>query len=238
MTPKIVLCFSGGLDSTVLAAWLIGKGYQVIGFSVNYGQRHQKELSSAMKIAEFFNERKQHSFISKIVSLPGLQSVFDKSALMNPSIEIPEGHYESETMKSTIVPNRNMILLSLATAFAINEGAEAVALAAHSGDHAIYPDCREDFIESIRSTIRISSSGSIRLLTNFITHTKTEIAALGAELRAPMFLSWSCYKGGHTHCGRCATCVERQEAFFNAGLEDLTEYEDSEFWKEAVKKIL
>lgn len=151
---------------------------------------------------------------------------------------MPEGSYDAESMKATVVPNRNMIMLALAAGFAVAENAQFIATAVHAGDHAIYPDCRPDFIGKLEAAIKSGNEGFIdpnfEIRTPYLYKTKTEIAKRAGELDVPIDLTWSCYKGGAYHCGRCGTCVERLEAISQAGVEDKTIYMDSEFWKEAV----
>ena len=127
-------------------------------------------------------------------------------------------------MKSTVVPNRNMILLSLATAWAVSKKADSVSYAAHSGDHAIYPDCRNEFAEALDKAIRLADWQEVYLNRPFVDLTKADIVKLGSELNVPFEQTWSCYEGQEVHCGRCGTCIERREAFYLAGVEDPTEY--------------
>jgi 7-cyano-7-deazaguanine synthase len=138
--------------------------------------------------------------------------------------EIPEGHYAAEVMKQTVVPNRNMILLAIAAGYAEGLGAGFVAYAAHAGDHYIYPDCRPEFVEAVRSAIQLATETRVQLLTPFLYWYKKDIVSWGKELGVPWKLTWSCYKGGEKHCGKCGTCIERKEAFILAGVDDPTEY--------------
>jgi 7-cyano-7-deazaguanine synthase len=146
------------------------------------------------------------------------------SDLLKSGGEIPEGHYEAENMKQTVVPFRNAIMLSIAGGFAESVGAEGLVIAAHGGDHAIYPDCREEFMQAMGETLRLGTYARIRLLRPFIAMTKGDIVAEGKRLGVDFARTWSCYKGGDVHCGRCGTCVERREAFQLAGVPDPTEY--------------
>ena len=139
--------------------------------------------------------------------------------------EIPEGHYADATMRQTVVPFRNAILLSVACGFAESVGAEGLVIAAHGGDHAIYPDCREEFMRAMGETMRLGTYAGIALLRPFIALDKGAIAALGGQLGVDFGRTWSCYQGREIHCGRCGTCVERREAFAQAGLPDPTRYE-------------
>jgi 7-cyano-7-deazaguanine synthase len=152
---------------------------------------------------------------------------------------VPDGHYAEDTMKATVVPNRNMMMLSIAGAVAIAEEAEFVATGTHAGDHFIYPDCRPEFIAAASAALLVgntgfSSPGFRGIVAPFIHSTKADICATGDVLGVPWDATWSCYKGGAIHCGRCGTCVERAEAFDLAGVDDPTEYEDATFWRQAV----
>lgn len=223
-----VALLSGGMDSTVLAYSL----HQSLRFrserpdplhflSINYGQRHKKELEFAKRTAAVLGA--PHT----VVELSAIQQLLAGSSLTSPDIEVPEGHYTAITMKATVVPNRNMIMLAVAAGYAVSRELEAVACAVHAGDHAIYPDCRPGFITALRAAIEIGNEGfgSPRLLAPFVEQSKADIAARGALLGVPWADTWSCYKGGEIHCGKCGTCVERREAFTLAGVTDPTEYE-------------
>jgi len=152
-------------------------------------------------------------------------------------IAVPDGHYAEETMKITVVPNRNAIMLTIAFGLASAQGADAVAAAVHGGDHFIYPDCRPAFIEAFQTMQNCALDGqsTIKLYTPFVTISKADIVSIGKELVVPFEKTWSCYKGGATHCGRCGTCVERIEAFHLAHVDDPTKYADTEFWKTAIQ---
>ena len=217
---KSVLIYSGGLDSTVLLYKLLSEGYEPLCLSVDYGQRHRREIYSAGTICE--NLGLSH----KIVNLCSLNDLLSSSALTNQNLEVPEGHYTDSSMKATVVPNRNMVLLSLGIAWAVNEKAESVSYAAHAGDHTIYPDCRPEFVKAMEEASRLCDWHEVKLETPFLNMSKTEIVALGSSLSVPFEATWSCYKGGEKHCGKCGTCVERIEAFKDSGVADPTEYED------------
>jgi len=216
---KVVHLLSGGLDSAVALKWLLKEGHSLRCMGINYGQRHLKEIESAKMIAA------DSKVPFEVADLSGIQKFLSASSQTNLSIDVPEGHYASDNMKSTVVPNRNMIMLSVAIGWAVNNKDEAVCYAAHSGDHSIYPDCRPDFAEAVDRCAQLCDWHSVRLLRPFIEMTKTQIVKLGHELQVPFSKTWSCYKGGQAHCGKCGTCVERKEAFLEAGLEDPTEYE-------------
>lgn len=127
-------------------------------------------------------------------------------------------------MKVTVVPNRNMIMLSVAAGWAISQGFDQVAFGAHSGDHAIYPDCREEFAEAVDRAMSLADWHRVRLVRPFVRMTKADIVKRGADLHVPFQSTWSCYKGAAQQCGRCGTCVERREAFYLAGVVDPTDY--------------
>jgi 7-cyano-7-deazaguanine synthase len=147
-----------------------------------------------------------------------------ESDLLQKGGEIPKGHYEEETMKKTVVPFRNGIMLSIAGGFAESKGAHGLVIAAHSGDHAIYPDCREDFLRAMADAIRLGTYARVEVMRPFVTMTKTEIARRGRDLGVDFSQTWSCYVGGDVQCGECGTCVERREAFLLAGISDPTPY--------------
>ncbi len=217
-STKTIVIHSGGLDSSVLLYHLVDAGHTVSSLSVNYGQRHVKELQCAAVIASGLGVPHEVADLSAIAPL------LAGSSLTSPEIPIPEGHYAEDNMKSTVVPNRNMILLSIAAGWAISQKADAIAYAAHSGDHAIYPDCRTEFADAMRHAISIADWHKVDLIRPFVTKTKADIVLLGAELNVPFADTWSCYKGESLHCGRCGTCIERREAFHLSGVSDPTPY--------------
>lgn len=221
MKKKCVICFSGGLDSTVLFSLMREEGYEVYALSVNYGQRHARgELQAADKILLTLKVEEY-----RVLDLRSLRHIMLGSSQTDASIEVPEGHYAEESMKATVVPNRNMILLALATAWAISLKAERVAYAAHAGDHTIYPDCRPRFVAKMDEAIKHCDWSPPVLYTPFVRSTKADIVCLGNDLGSPLELTYSCYKGREKHCGKCGTCNERKEAFKLAGVLDPTEYE-------------
>ncbi|MGB0745055.1 MAG: 7-cyano-7-deazaguanine synthase QueC [Opitutales bacterium] len=215
---KTLVIYSGGLDSTVLLYELHQAGHEVGALSINYGQRHACELECAASIC------RELGIKHRVADLSAIQALLAGSSLTSPEIEVAEGHYTEERMKTTVVPNRNMILLAIATGHALSIGAQEVAYAAHSGDHAIYPDCRNEFADAMAQAMTLCDWKQVELSRPFVDWTKAEIVKRGAELGVPFERTWSCYKGGETHCGRCGTCIERREAFDLAGVEDPTEY--------------
>lgn len=216
---KAIVTVSGGLDSVTLAYLLHSQGYDLHLLSFDYGQRHRKELDYAAKCAQQLNARHD------VVDLAGVGRFLSGSALTD-AIDVPDGHYAEESMRLTVVPNRNAILLSVAFGVAVAEGASRVAFAVHSGDHFIYPDCRPEFVRAFGEMERLANEGfaDVQLDGPFLHKTKAEIVQLGATLGVPFHETWSCYKGGAMHCGTCGTCVEREEAFRLAGVIDPTVY--------------
>jgi 7-cyano-7-deazaguanine synthase len=230
---KTVALLSGGLDSVTLAHYLAHHGHRpLVLVSVDYGQRHRKELEYA-KRAAIRVDADQHV----VLPMPWLAGKLGGSALTSERA-VPHGHYAAETMAQTVVANRNMILIALAAGIAVAAGANRVALAVHSGDHAIYPDCRPEFIDAMNRALVLGTEGhavkDFALVAPFIYSTKAIIAKTAADLKVPIAETWSCYEGGEIQCGRCGTCVERQEAFAEAGVADPTVYADPDYWREAV----
>ena len=215
---RTVVIFSGGMDSTILLYHLLAEGHEVFALSVNYGQRHQVELEYAQRITGDLDIPHEIADLSTISSLLGSSSQTDAS------VAVPLGHYAEENMKTTVVPNRNMIMLSVAVAWAIGQGASNVAYAAHAGDHAIYPDCRTEFAEALGHAIELCDWHKVKLICPFVDKTKADIARLGSELAVPFERTWSCYQGGDRHCGACGTCIERREALMVSGIADPTKY--------------
>ncbi|AQS41642.1 MAG: 7-cyano-7-deazaguanine synthase [Candidatus Tokpelaia hoelldobleri] len=215
---KVHVICSGGLDSVSLA-WRLAHDRQLAGIiSFDYGQRHKKELDYAARCAETLNVPFHCINISSI----GAEL---KGSALTDDIDVPEGHYEAETMKLTVVPNRNAIFLTIAFGIAAANKADAVAIAVHGGDHYIYPDCRPDFLAAFAAMENLALEGTVKLLAPYAEKTKADIVMDGAAAGTPFAQTWSCYKGGAHHCGRCSTCIERREAFTAAGVEDPTIYE-------------
>jgi len=217
--------------------------------SFNYGQRHKKELEYAAHTADKLNLN--HSVIDLWSSGFTEALVTDRagSSLIDTNVDVPDGLYSDETMKATVVPNRNMVMISIAGAIAVAEEANVVLVGVHSGDHAIYPDCRPHFIEMVSHALTAANIGFGNfdpygsVLAPYIGVTKAHIAKHALELGVPLHDTWSCYKGDQIHCGRCGTCVERLEAIDSALTslngrkgrhEDRTEYADHNYWKTVV----
>lgn len=212
-----VIILSGGMDSAVLL-----HRYQkqiALAVTFDYGSNHaQKEIECAKW------QCKQLGIEHIIIPLAFIKEHF-ASSLLEGSASIPEGHYAADNMRSTVVPFRNGIMLSIACGLAESRGLQLVMIANHAGDHTIYPDCRETFIEAMSKAMFCGTWDGVRIFAPFTNWTKGEIAAEGARLGVDFKHTYSCYKGGEKHCGRCGTCVERKEAFEQAGIKDETIYE-------------
>jgi len=218
---KAVLILSGGLDSTTLMYDLLNKGIEVHAISFFYGQKHSKELECAHALCD------KLGVPHKIIDLEVLNEVAP-SALTRSEIEVPEGQYDIDNMKATVVPNRNMVMLALATSYAISIGANYVAYGAHAGDHTIYPDCRPKFVRHMTDAIASCDWSKVELLVPYLYMTKGEIVKVGLSLGVDYSSTWTCYKGGDKACGKCGSCTERLEAFAFANAVDPIEYETTE----------
>lgn len=221
MTTNTVLIYSGGLDSTVLLHRLLAAGDHVAAMSVDYGQRHAKEIRAARATCARLGVEHE------VADLSGLRRLLPGGSQTDDAVPVPLGHYAAETMKATVVPNRNMVMLSVAAAWAIARKADRVAYAAHGGDHAIYPDCRPEFAAAIDMVLSLADWHSVTLHAPYLGMTKADIVVEGARLGVPFAETWSCYEGAAIHCGACGTCVERREAFALAGVPDPTPYREA-----------
>lgn len=227
MNKAICIC-SGGLDSTVLAYKLWYEGFALHLLAFDYGQRHRVELEHAARTAAKLALRATVSFTQ--VDVRGVGALFAGSALTDPQVAVPHGHYAADNMRATVVPNRNAIMLSIAYGLAVVEHAECVAIGVHAGDHTVYPDCRPAFIQCFAAMETVATETfaepDLELYAPFLFLSKADIVREGALLGVPFLDTWSCYEGGAVHCGRCGTCVERREAFQLAGVDDPTIYRD------------
>lgn len=222
---RSIVLLSGGLDSTVAFYQALDEVKVAMAISFDYNQRHLVELEYAAETAR--RENVPH----ETIDMTSIGQLLQGSALSDRHVEVPDGHYAEESMKATIVPNRNTIMLSMAVGAAIGMGVSQVWAAMHAGDHPIYPDCRPEFINKLNELIPIATESDVQIVTPFIDISKQQIIRKGFNLGVNFSETWSCYKGGDIHCGRCGTCVERAEAFFLAGVRDPTQYEDKEYWK-------
>ncbi|WP_286809993.1 7-cyano-7-deazaguanine synthase QueC [Marinobacter sp. UBA2678] len=218
MTDTVVVIYSGGMDSYTLLHLARERGYRVHALSFNYGQRHVRELECARSVCE------AQGIPHKVIDIRAMSEVMAGSSLTS-DVEVPEGHYEEDSMKATVVPNRNMILLSLATGYAVTVGAGAVWYGAHGGDHAIYPDCRPEFVEKMDAVCRVANYEPVGIEAPFMAMDKGQILAEGLRLGLDYSQTWTCYNGREQACGRCGSCVERLEAFAANGVTDPLEYE-------------
>lgn len=224
----LVIC-SGGLDSVTLAYKVAAQQQLCALLSFDYGQRHQREIAYAKKCALALDV--EHH----VVDIRHVGAQLSGSALTD-DIAVPHGHYAQSNMAQTIVPNRNAIMLTIAFGMAVSRQLEQVAIAVHGGDHFIYPDCRPDFIEAFAKMQNQALSGvaDIALYAPFLQMDKSDIVRQGQSYHVPFEDTWSCYEGEGRHCGRCGTCVERQEAFSLAAVHDPTDYVDATYWHQAV----
>lgn len=216
---KVIVSLSGGMDSATVLAKMLDEGHEVecIGFA--YGSKHNVyENNAAVQFATHY----QTPF--KIYDLSGFMSDLN-SNLLKSGGDIPEGHYEQENMSLTVVPGRNLIFASIVASIAESRGADAIALGVHSGDHAIYPDCRPEFVEALKDVIAFSTAGTVQVLTPFLTGNKTSILEWGVQNNVPYQKTRTCYKAQSTSCGKCGSCTERLEAFQLNGLIDPIQYE-------------
>ena len=208
---------SGGMDSITL---LYDKKDEIaLGISFDYGSNHN---AREIPFAQMHCERLGIKHI--VINLDFMHRYF-KSSLLDGADAIPEGHYEADNMKSTVVPFRNGIMLSIATGIAESHNLKKVLIANHGGDHTIYPDCRPEFIHAIDKAARYGTFINVGVSASYTDITKGQIASIGKRLGIDYRETWSCYKGGVVHCGKCGTCIERKEALAEAGIEDPTVYE-------------
>ena len=218
MSNKAVVVYSGGMDSYTVLHTALAEGKEVYALSFNYGQRHSKELDVAAAVCA------KHGISHKIVDISAINSLMAGSSLTS-DIEIPEGHYAEDSMKNTVVPNRNMVLLSMAIAYAVSLEAPEVYYGAHSGDHHIYPDCRPEFVHAMNAVSKIANYEPIEIVTPFLNSSKGEILAAGLGMNLDYADTWTCYNGREKACGKCGACNERLEAFAEQGVTDPLIYE-------------
>lgn len=222
MIKKVVLGLSGGMDSSTLAGYYLERGYEVYPLIFSYGSKHnQYENACAFEVAKAIGCKDP-----KFVMLDFIKELF-KSNLLQDQGEIPEGHYEDESMSKTVVPGRNAIFITIMAGYAESIRANTIAVGVHAGDHAIYPDCRPDFINSMTRTIEDSSDGDVTLEAPFLNYTKLDILKIGYAFSTPFpyELTRTCYKDQKLSCGKCGSCVERREAFAHLGKVDPIDYE-------------
>ena len=213
-----IIIVSGGMDSITMLYDF--KDRIALGVSFNYGSNHN---AREIPFAEMHCKRLGIPHIT--IDLAFMPKYF-KSSLLEGADAIPEGNYDDENMKSTVVPFRNGIMLSIAIGIAESHQLKYVMMANHAGDHAIYPDCRPEFVKAMSAAAKAGTYADVEVLTPYTNITKTDTARIGKRLGIDYTETWSCYKGGEKHCGKCGTCRERKEALRDAGIEDKTEYEE------------
>jgi len=218
MTNKVVVIYSGGMDSFTVLNRALHDGKEVFALTFDYGQRHVKEIEYASSVCKSLNVN------HKVIDISAINQLLAGSSLTD-DIDIPEGHYEAESMKSTVVPNRNMILLSLAVGYAVSVGASQVYYGAHSGDHAIYPDCRPEFVMKMNEVCKIANYESVEIFSPYLTVTKSDILTDGLKMGLKYDNTWTCYNGREKACGQCGACQERLEAFSDNNTTDPLSYE-------------
>ena len=221
---KILFIISGGLDSAT-ALYELKNDHEIVeAVTFDYGQRHRKEIECAQKICSNLN------IAHKIINIQNFNELLQGSSLTTPSIQTPHGHYEEESMKQTIVPNRNAIMMNIAAGYAISKNIHALGIGVHAGDHFIYPDCRPEFIKLFQDLADYSTKAAIqdnrkiKIETPLINLTKKEIVLLGNSLKAPLQLTHSCYSGTDKACGVCDSCLLRLKGFEEAGISDPIKY--------------
>lgn len=220
MAEKAVVIYSGGMDSFTILNRAYKEGYDLYALTFDYGQKHRKEIAFASDVCQ------QLDINHRIIDITAINQLLQSSSLTSDK-EIPEGHYEAANMKSTVVPNRNMILLSLAIGYAVDIGANKVFYGAHSGDHAIYPDCRPDFVLAMNKVAKLANYEPVDIVTPYLNSDKAEILADGLRMGLDYSHSWTCYNGRAKACGKCGSCVERLEAFAANNTTDPLPYEAS-----------
>jgi 7-cyano-7-deazaguanine synthase len=218
MTNKVVVIYSGGMDSFTVLNRALHDGKEVFALTFDYGQRHVKEIEYASTVCQSLNVN------HKVIDISSINQLLAGSSLTD-DIDIPQGHYEAESMKSTVVPNRNMILLSLAVGYAVSVGASQVYYGAHSGDHAIYPDCRPEFVMKMNEVCKIANYESVEIFSPYLTVTKSDILTDGLKMGLKYHNTWTCYNGREKACGQCGACQERLEAFSDNNVTDPLNYE-------------
>ena len=228
---KCVMLLSGGVDSSTLLYYLLSKGCEVHALTFYYGQKHSKELESAEKLVSAARSREKVEHL--IVNISTIHELIAHGALTG-SDGVPKAFYTEETQKVTIVPNRNMILLSIAAGYAVKIGARKVYYAAHKSDYSIYPDCRKEFVKALDTAVYLGNLWTpVEVEAPFVEMTKTEIVRLGLKLGVPYELTWSCYEGKDRPCLSCGTCLERTEAFLQNDAKD--PLLSDEEWERAVE---
>lgn len=219
MSEKAVVIYSGGMDSFTILHKALQDGFELFPLTFDYGQKHSKEIGYARKVCD------ELGLPHRIIDITAINQLLQSSSLTSDK-DIPEGHYAADNMKSTVVPNRNMILLSLAIGYAVDIGASRVFYGAHSGDHAIYPDCRPEFVHAMNAVSKIANYDPVEIVTPYLNGDKISILRDGLGMGLDYSKTWTCYNGRERACGKCGSCVERLEAFSLNNAQDPLQYEN------------
>ena len=219
--PATVVVYSGGMDSYTVLHRVLRETPNVHALSFHYGQRHSRELDVARDVCNRLGIEHQ------VVDITAIHGLIDNSALTDASRAMPDGDYAEDNLTATVVPNRNMILLSLAIAKAVNVGASRVAYGAHGGDHVLYPDCRPAFVETMNDVAAIANFSPVEIHAPYLRASKSEILADGLAMGLDYGETWTCYEGRELACGRCGSCRERLAAFAAHGVTDPLAYADT-----------
>ncbi|WP_252109203.1 MULTISPECIES: 7-cyano-7-deazaguanine synthase QueC [unclassified Halomonas] len=217
-SPATVVIYSGGMDSFTVLHRALKEELSVHALSFDYGQRHRRELDTARKVCETL------AIPHQVVDIRAIHGLIDNSALTDAAATMPDADYAEENLQATVVPNRNMILLSLAIAKAVNIGAGRVDYGAHGGDHVLYPDCRPAFVDAMRHAAAIANFEPVEVHAPYLGATKAEILREGLAMGLDYRDTWTCYEGRELACGRCGSCRERLAAFAENGVTDPIEY--------------
>lgn len=218
MNRHSLIILSGGVDSTTLLHYK--QSEIALAVSFDYGSNHNaREIECAAWQCRALG-------IEHIVIKLDFMEQYFRSSLLSGAENIPEGHYADNNMKSTVVPFRNGIMLSIGAGLAESRNLDTLLIANHGGDHSIYPDCRPEFISAINHATETGTYNHVEVKGPFTSISKSDIVSLGKSLGVDYSHTYSCYKGKEKHCGKCGTCVERREAFALAGAEDGVEYEN------------
>ncbi|WP_106477013.1 7-cyano-7-deazaguanine synthase QueC [Phytohalomonas tamaricis] len=218
MSEKAVVIYSGGMDSYTVLHKALREGFDVHALSFHYGQRHARELDIARHVCQTLNIAHQ------VVDIRAIHSLIGASALTDDTQAMPRADYAEDNMKATVVPNRNMILLSLAIGHAVNMESSICYYGAHGGDHAIYPDCRPEFVDRMNAVAAIANYTPVEIRAPYLYASKADILAEGLAMGLDYAQTWTCYLGGEKACGECGSCRERLNAFAEHGVEDPLSY--------------
>lgn len=219
MSKKVVVIYSGGMDSYTVLHKSLQQGLTPYALTFDYGQRHVKEIEVARSVCAELGVN------HKVIDISAINELIGGSSLTDNAIEVALGHYHNENMKSTMVPNRNMILLSLAIGYAVSLKAEKVYYGAHAGDHEIYPDCRPVFVEKMNEVAAVANYDKTEIISPYLHTDKIGILKDGLAMGLDYSKTWTCYNGREKACGKCGSCSERLEAFTENGMTDPLDYE-------------